>query len=78
MGVIYLVNELSSTFEEETILSLVAFAEQAAIAVENAELVKESISFERYREQLHIARQVQEQILPKDLPSTDRIDFSCG
>jgi serine phosphatase RsbU (regulator of sigma subunit) len=75
MGVLYLLNDLSGSFEEETISSLATFAEQAAIAVENAELVRESITFERYREQLKIAREVQEQILPKKLPSSHEIEF---
>ena len=75
IGAIFLVQELSNTFEEETILSLVALAEQSAIAIENAELVTQSIRLERYMEQVKIAKQVQEQILPTTLPDNDQIEF---
>ena len=75
IGAIYLVQELSNTFEEETILSLVSLAEQSAIAIENAELVTQSIQLERYMEQVKIAKQVQEQILPNTLPRNDQVAF---
>ena len=76
IGVIYLVNELSGSFEEQTVLSLVGLTEQSGISIENAELVARSIDLEIYREQLRMAKTFQKQILPQDLPGTDKIE--CG
>ena len=75
VGILYLGSTLSGAYEEGTILSLAGFADQAAIAVENAELMRSSLEVERYRAQLKIAREVQEQILPKALPSTEKVEF---
>lgn len=75
IGVVYLINELSGSFEEETILSLVSMCEQSGISIENAELVAQSIDLEIYREQLRVAKTFQKQILPQALPGTDKIEF---
>lgn len=75
LAMMYIVNELAGSFEEETMLSLVAFAEQAGIAVENADLVAQNIGVERYLEQIKIAKEVQEKILPPLLPGNARIAF---
>ncbi|GAB4403051.1 MAG: hypothetical protein OHK0039_01700 [Bacteroidia bacterium] len=74
-GAIIVVNELVNSFEDVTLKSIASFAEQAGIALENARLVQESIEVERYREQLKIAKEVQQQLLPRDLPRTDRVAF---
>lgn len=75
IGVVYLINELSASFEEESIRSLVSLTEQSGISIENAELVARSIDLEIYREQLKIAKTFQKQILPQALPGTDKIEF---
>jgi serine phosphatase RsbU (regulator of sigma subunit) len=75
VGVIYLINELASSFEEETIFSLVSLCEQSGISIENAELVAQSIDLEIYREQLRVAKTFQRQILPQKLPGTKQIEF---
>lgn len=75
VGVVFLVNELSASFEEQSIQSLVGLTEQSGISIENAELVARSIDLEIYREQLKIAKTFQKQILPQQLPGTDRIEF---
>ena len=75
VGVIYLMNELASSFEEATVLSLVSMTEQSGISIENAEIVSRSIGLEVYREQLRMAKTFQKQILPQALPGTDKIEF---
>lgn len=74
-GVIYVVNDLVNSFEDVTVQSLVSFAEQAGIALENAKLVRNSIELERYQEQLKIAKEVQTQLLPRNLPFSEAIEF---
>jgi serine phosphatase RsbU (regulator of sigma subunit)/uncharacterized membrane protein len=75
VGVIYLINELANSFEEQTIYSLVSLTEQSGISIENAALVAQSIDLEVYREQLRMAKTFQKQILPQALPGTDKIEF---
>ncbi|MDX2248593.1 MAG: SpoIIE family protein phosphatase [Bacteroidia bacterium] len=74
-GVIYVVNDLVNSFEDVTVQSLVSFAEQAGIALENAKLVRNSIELERYQEQLKIAKEVQNQLLPRNLPFSEAVEF---
>ncbi len=74
-GAVFVVNELAASIEDVTEDLLRTFAEQAGIALENAELIKESIEMERYREQLKIAKEVQNQLLPSKLPSTAKVEF---
>lgn len=74
-GAIFVVNELASSFEDVTTNTLTTYAEQAGMALENAELIKNSIEMERYQEQLKIAKEVQDQLLPRQLPLTREIEF---
>ncbi len=74
-GAIFVVNELASSFEDVTTDTLTTYAEQAGMALENAQLIKASIEMERYQEQLKIAKEVQDQLLPRRLPLTRDIEF---
>lgn len=76
-GVLYLANDLVNAFEDVSVQTVVNFAEQAGIALENAELIKNSIEVERYQEQLKIAKEVQDKLLPASLPQNDRIEFKA-
>lgn len=76
-GTVFIVNELINSFEDVTVQSVVSFAEQAGMALENAKLVKESIDTERYREQLKIAQEVQNKLLPTELPHSKTIEFAA-
>lgn len=76
-GVLYLANDLVNAFEDVSVQTVVNFAEQAGIAFENAELIKNSIEVERYQEQLKIAKEVQDKLLPDSLPQNDRIEFKA-
>ncbi len=76
-GVIFLVTEPANGFEEFTIQSVKAYAEQTAVSLENARLVSESIENERFREQFKIAKEVQEGLLPAFLPQSDCLEFAA-
>lgn len=75
-GLLFVMNEVSNSFEDVTLGSLSSFAEQAGTAIENANLIKNAISLERYEEQLKIAKEVQSQLLPSELPISDRVQFA--
>ena len=76
-GAVFIANELINSFEDVTVQSLMTFAEQAGMALENAKLVKQSIEMERYREQLKIAKEVQNKLLPTALPTSESIEFAA-
>jgi len=76
-GAIYVANDIVNSFEDVTIQSINTFAEQAGLALENAQLVRESIEMERYQEQLKIAKEVQSELLPQNLPTSDQVEFTA-
>ncbi|RMG22906.1 MAG: GAF domain-containing protein, partial [Bacteroidetes bacterium] len=76
-GVVYIANEVVNSFEDVTIQSIITFAEQAGMALENAHLIKNSIELERYQEQLKIAKEVQTQLLPQQLPYSPELEFAA-
>ncbi|MEO1588910.1 MAG: SpoIIE family protein phosphatase, partial [Bacteroidota bacterium] len=76
-GAVYVVNELTNSFEDVTVNALTTFAEQAGMALENARLIKNNIELERYQEQLKIAKEVQSQLLPSKLPVHPDIQFAA-
>ncbi len=56
-------------FSPEDRRTLSLFANQAAIALENARLHREALEKERYERDLQLAAEIQRQILPKGVPS---------
>lgn len=55
-------------FSAEDRRTLALFANQAAIALENARLHREALEKERYERDLQLAAEIQRQILPKGVP----------
>lgn len=55
-------------FDEDEKRSLQAFADYAAVALENAKLIAESIEKERLEKELDVARDIQRKILPDHVP----------
>ncbi|MEO1448404.1 MAG: SpoIIE family protein phosphatase [Bacteroidota bacterium] len=74
-GAVIVIHDLVNAFEDVSIKSLNSYAEQAGIALENAELIRNSFELERYQEQLKIAKEVQNQLLPHVLPQNDQVEF---
>lgn len=68
LGILYAVKSQQYGFSDEHRDTLQAFADQAAIALENARLVKESIVKERLEQELKIAHDAQMKLLPKTMP----------
>ena len=61
-------------FDEDEKRALGAFADYAAVALENAKLIKESITKERLESELDAARDIQSRILPDETPKYDTLD----
>lgn len=68
------ITKTSLTTEDMTVLSVLS--NQAAIALENARLYEEMLEKQRIKEELGLAREIQENLLPKHSPSNDRFELS--
>lgn len=66
-GFMYLLNEVSDSFNKEMINIINTFASQVSVSVENFRLMGEALLNERYKEELNIAKSVQRALLPKEL-----------
>lgn len=70
LGALFLVQDISFGFNEDNIQVLKSFADQAALALENITLTEKSLEIERYKEQITIARQMQEKLYPAEFPAS--------
>lgn len=74
-GVLYTAKTHSFGFDPDDVHLLEAYANQAAIAFENAALLKKSLERERMEQELQIAREVQLRLLPQDTPQVSQLDM---
>ncbi|TAL70938.1 MAG: GAF domain-containing protein [Bacteroidetes bacterium] len=58
-------------FDDDDVKILTAFSDNISIAIENARLVKDSIEKERYKQELMLAREITEKLLPQELPKIE-------
>ncbi|MBC5774019.1 SpoIIE family protein phosphatase [Pontibacter sp. KCTC 32443] len=68
-GTLYLLRDIEQGFDRETVNVLRTFTSQTILTIENLRLVAESLQNERYKEELKIATQVQESLIPKTFPT---------
>lgn len=74
-GFMYLV-KTDKMFDEDEINLSIALADQIAIGVENSRLIQELIEKERLTREFELARQMQNRLLPKFLPASDKFEIS--
>jgi len=78
VGVLEVVNkEKGAAFSNEDELVLSAFANQAAVAIENARLQAESLEKARLEQELAIAARMQADLLPKRMPELPGYDLAA-
>lgn len=75
MGIIYATKTYLYGFDIEDVSLLEGFANQAAIALENVNLLEISIKKERLEQELKIARDVQLKLLPQSTPKIKGFDL---
>ncbi|MEX0602619.1 MAG: SpoIIE family protein phosphatase, partial [Bacteroidota bacterium] len=63
-------------YSREDIDLLATVGSQAAVAIENARLHRSEIDRQKFREELSIARRIQEGLLPKENPDIEGLDVS--
>jgi len=75
IGILYAAKRTEFGFDNEDRELLQAFANQATVAIENANLLKESIERERLAQELRVAHETQLKLLPKQMPDIKRLDI---
>ncbi len=74
IGVLYAAHEMPYAFDEEEISTVSAFADTAAVAIQNSLLFTKSIENERLQHELRIAHEMQLKLLPTSFPCTDKFE----
>ncbi len=74
IGMLYAAHEMPYAFDEEEISTVSAFADTAAVAIQNSLLFTKSLENERLQHELRIAHEMQLKLLPTSLPSSDNFE----
>lgn len=74
IGILYSAKTAILGFDPDDVNLLEAYASQAAIALENAQLLKISLERERMEKELQIAREVQRRLLPQKTPDIEDLN----
>ena len=75
-GTLYLLKLAPHTFVPEDLSILQTFTSQAVLSIENLELLRTSSENQRTQEELKIASQVQDSLIPKNLPTDNWFEIS--
>lgn len=75
LGILYAAKHQHFGFDPDDVNMLEAYANQAAIALENSKLLKSSFERERMEQELQIAREVQMRLLPQEIPQIQNIQI---
>ena len=76
-GILYALKRDSFGFVEESRDLFQAFADQVAVALDNANLVQVTIEQEIYREELRVAHEAQMRLLPRAMPELKGIELNA-
>ncbi len=76
-GYLFAARQKENQFDVDERKAIKAFAEYAAVALENAKLIEESIEKERLEKELDVARDIQKKILPHTVPSAEELQISA-
>jgi serine phosphatase RsbU (regulator of sigma subunit) len=76
-GYLFAARSLEIKYDDDDRKAISAFANYAAVALENAKLIEESIEKERMEKELDVAREIQRKILPHQVPELDEYQFSA-
>lgn len=64
-------------FDDDDKQIVSAFADQAAVALENAKLLEERLEKEKMEKELELAREIQQKILPQQTPQVKGLDIAA-
>ncbi len=78
LGGLFVAKDVVQGFEQDDVESISVYAAQAAIALDNARLFEEQLERERLSRELDIAREVQQRLLPHDLPKMEGLAVAAS
>ncbi len=78
IGFLFTAKRQSLGFDKEDKVAISAFADYAAVAIENSKLIEQSIEKERMEKELDVAREIQRKILPKEKPAIPYLEVSAS
>ena len=73
-GVLYVLKPFKNGFDRDDVSILSAVANQIGLAMEHSTLIQRSIERERLRNEMLIAREAQQRLLPASMPSSDAFE----
>ncbi len=76
-GYLFAAKRQKYKFDKDEKRAVGAFADYAAVAMENAKLFKESVEKERMESELEVARNVQSRLLPSKNPSCEQLEVDA-
>ncbi len=76
LGVISVQSPMSHAFTDDDLQTLTTLAQQAAISIDNARLVRDLAARERMKQELEIARRTQLSLLPSSVPMVPGLDIA--
>ncbi|GEM_PF-854402 len=68
IGTLYLIHPNEYGFDSEFLILLRAFSDNLNMAIENIRLLEESIEKEKYKKELKIARDIEQKLIPREMP----------
>ena len=76
-GFLFAARKQDYNFDDDEIKAIGAYADYAAVALENAKLIAESIEKERLEKELDVAREIQHKIVPSVVPEFEHLKISA-
>ncbi len=76
VGVLEALNKRSGPFTEDDAALLRALADQAGVALERARLLEEFLAKRRLEDEMHLAQQIQADLLPQEPPPLEGFDLA--
>ncbi len=78
LGGLFVAKDIARGFEQDDIEAIGVYAAQAAIALDNARLFEDKLERERLSRELDIARDMQNRLLPRDLPKMQGLAIAAS
>jgi serine phosphatase RsbU (regulator of sigma subunit) len=77
IGVLYATKEMPMGFDKDDVDLISAFADHAAIAIENSRLIEKSLERERLMREIMVAQEMQKKLLPQQLPVLSEVELEA-
>ncbi|MCH8331869.1 MAG: SpoIIE family protein phosphatase [Bacteroidetes bacterium] len=78
LGSVILLKSYKNGFDEYMINLVRTYVKQAGVALENAGLLSERFESERMKEELEVARRIQQDLLPKSYPENVNVEIAAS